>query len=278
MYSIFQYKEFALEYLTIGSGPKTILYFHGYGKSAEEYHDYELKHMGKFTVFSFNFFHHGNSVYPNTKIHSNTLSRIEFKEIMQAFITEKKINSFGLIGYSMGGKICLNILLAFPEKIDFLILNAPDGVKRNFWYQFTSKNKLGNALYKKLIDQPKFFFGFVKFLKSTRIIDKKLANFTKERLDTREKRVHVYNVWMTIRELEPNKKLLIDTIKKYKIKTLLNYGKFDRVITPKYGKRFHNTIKPHSYLNLMDKGHNLPYGETGKKISEFLAGINLDTD
>ena len=69
---LFKHKEFALEYAKIGNGKKTILYFHGYGKSLNEFYDYEFTNLTDFTIYSFNFFHHGNSVYPENKIHSNT--------------------------------------------------------------------------------------------------------------------------------------------------------------------------------------------------------------
>src|SRR5687767_11804703 len=86
----FTYKNFSLEYLKIGNGSKIILYFHGYGKNAKEFFDYETGGLTNFTVYSINFFHHGNSAYPGEKIHYNTLSKDEWKEIMEAFLQANK--------------------------------------------------------------------------------------------------------------------------------------------------------------------------------------------
>jgi pimeloyl-ACP methyl ester carboxylesterase len=272
--ALFKYKEFALEYTTIGNGEKTIFYFHGYGKSLQEFYDYEFTRLNEFTVYAFNFFHHGNSVYPSTKIHTNTLTKEEFSKIIGAFIHEKSIDKFGLIGYSMGGKICLNILEIFPEKTSFIVLSAPDGIKKNFWYLFTSKNKLGNRIYKKGIENPKSIFNVINFFKRWKFIDEKMANFAIGNLETKEKRLQVYTVWMTMRNLEPKVKTVISLIKKYKIPVCLNYGRYDKVITHKKGLGFAYKTQPFSTFNFIEKGHNLPVAETGKKIEEFILGIS----
>lgn len=274
MTKFFRYKEFSLEYLTIGNGAKTILYFHGYGNNADEIFKYEFTKLNDYTIYSINFFHHGNSVYPETKIHSNTLTKIEFAQIINAFLKQNSIDKFGLIGYSMGGKICLNILELMPQKVSFIVLSAPDGIKKNFWYRFTSRNKLGNRIYKNGIENPQKIFNVINFFKRWKFVDEKMATFAIGHLETREKRLQVYTVWMTLRNLEPNLKKIISLIKKNKIPICLNYGRYDKVITPKKGLAFAYKTQPYSQFNFIEKGHNLPVAETGKKIEEFILGIS----
>lgn len=273
MISIFTYKAYSLNYLKVGEGKKVILYFHGYGNSAEEIFKYEFTQLSEYTIYSFDFFHHGKSVYPSNKIHSNTLTKEEFSEIIEAFLKAHSIVNFGLIGYSMGGKVCLNILETLPEKVNFIVLSAPDGIKKNFWYVFTSRNKLGNHIYKKGIENPKKIFNVINFFKRWKFIDERMATFAISHLETKEKRMQVYTVWMTLRNLEPNVKKVISLIKKNKIPVCLNYGKYDKVITPKKGLGFAFKTQPYSQFNFIEKGHNLPVAETGKKIEEFILGI-----
>ncbi len=273
MSQLFTHNEFALEFTKVGEGKKTILYFHGYGKSLDEINDYQFTQLSDYTIYSFNFFHHGKSVYPPTKIHSNTLTKLEFKELIQAFLLAYKIERFGLIGYSMGGKISLIILEQLSEKVDFIVISAPDGIKKNFWYMFTSKNKLGNRIYKKGIENPQKIFNVINFFKRWKFIDEKMATFAIGHLETKEKRLQVYTVWMTLRNLEPNIKNLIRIIKKYKIPICLNYGKYDKVITPRKGLGFAYKTQPFSQFNFIEKGHNLPVPETGKKIEDFILSL-----
>lgn len=270
MPSYFTFKEFTLEYFIFGNGKNNILYFHGYGKTAQEFLEYETELTHDYTVYAFNFFHHGQSRYPEHRIHENTLKAQEFCELMEAFCQEKNIQNFGLIGYSMGGKLSLLLLNRFPERIDFIILNAPDGVKRNFWYRFTSRSKLGNQLYRRIIEKPNGFFAFTRLLKKTKLLHTRLHDFVYARLETKEKRMHVYKVWMTLRLLEPDLKENIRLIQKNNIKLCLNYGKYDKVITPPYGQKFHRKTQPHSTFNLLEKGHNLVYAETGRLMDQFI--------
>ena len=133
---IFSKNNLALEYLTFGKGSNIILAFHGFGRKAEDFLLFEKILEEKYTVISFNFFHHGNSSYPNDRIEKNTLSVEELNDFFEYFLKEKNISRFSLMGYSMGGKICLSLLEKFANRIDDIFLFAPDGIKINFWYGF----------------------------------------------------------------------------------------------------------------------------------------------
>ena len=158
-------------------------------------------------------------------------------------------------------------------KVKFIAISAPDGIKKNFWYMFTSKNKLGNRIYKRGIENPQKIFNVINFFQRWKFIDEKMATFAIGHLETKEKRIQVYTVWMTLRNLEPNVKKVISIIKKFRIPICLNYGRYDKVITSKKGASFAYKTQPYSQFNLIEKGHNLPVAETGKKIEEFILGI-----
>lgn len=221
---LFTYEAFTLEYHVYGHGSKHLLYFHGFGKNAREFLDYDLSLNDTYTVYSFSLFHHGKSVYPVNRVDRNTLEPAELVNMFTAFLREKNIHRFSLMGYSMGGKIALLLLQYLAERVDALVLVAPDGIKRNFWYRFTSQNRLGNAVYRGIIRNPRFFFFTIKSLRKTRLLNQHLYDFVFHHLENEEKRKQVYRVWMTLRHIDPNIKQIVKLIQKYKTRTCMCLG------------------------------------------------------
>lgn len=245
-----------------------MLAFHGFGRKAEDFLLFRSALEEKFTIYSLNFFHHGNSVYPAERVDHNTLQPEELKAIVAAFLEKNKIMHFSLMGYSMGGKISLSILEQMPERIEHLFLLAPDGIKINFWYKFTSKNKFGNFIYRRILYHPKPFFALLKFLHKTKCVSDKMYRFVNFNLETEEKRKLVYTVWMTMRHIEPDPKKCAVLVKEYHIDTQLFFGKYDRIIKPKTGKWFAGLIDKPEALHLIECGHMMFMEATTKAISE----------
>lgn len=251
------YQSFSLDYIRFGSGPEILLTFHGFGRKGEDFLLFEKILGNKFTVYSFNFFHHGNSVYPDDRIEKNTLEPKELYAIFNSFLEAQQIKRFSLMGYSMGGKISLALTEHFASRIDHLFLMAPDGIKINFWYKFTSKNSIGNIIYRRILYHPKPFFRFLKFLNRIRLVSDKMQRFVLYNLETEEKRKQVYTVWMTLRYIEPNPKKCAQLIIQNNIQTHLFFGKYDQVIKVKTGLWFSQLIKDEKSLHIVECGHNL---------------------
>ncbi|MFI5204913.1 MAG: alpha/beta fold hydrolase [Flavobacteriales bacterium] len=267
---LFNHGSFTLEYRVYKGGDDVLLAFHGYGKSMndmEEFHDV-LKE--KYTIYAFNFFHHGNSVYPGDRIKKNTLLPGEWNTLMEEFLKEKNIPKFSLFGYSMGGKLCLEMLVHFRKQIKSVYLLAPDGLKTNFWYALTSRNRFGNTIYRALIKNPKPFFAAVSVLRFIRLLNKNLYRFVKTNLSTRERRQMVYDVWMTMRHFKPSLQKIGNVIREDDVKLYVLLGKYDKVIPAKLNKKVEKHIPVNCMVYIVDCGHNLIVPETVHTISEIL--------
>lgn len=262
--------ELGLEYISFGAGPKVLLAFHGFGRRAEDVLFFREELEKKYTVYSFNFFHHGKSEYPEQRIHSNTLHPEELCEMFKQFFDEKQISSFSLLGYSMGGKISLQLLHFFPEMVDSIFLLAPDGLKHNFWYDFTSRNKVGTSLYRRLKKKPDRFFSVLKFLQRSGLLKEKLYRFVMGNLDTPQKREMVYKVWMTMRLIRPSISESARLIKKLNIPAYLLFGKHDKVIPLKIGHRFNKKAGTTCLVIGVDCGHNMYTEQTKEKLQAIL--------
>ena len=266
---LFHHKEFSLEYIRFGNGPEILLCFHGFARSMNDYLLFQPELEKKYTIYSFHFFNHGKSVYPENRIDRNTLTNGEMKEIFSGFFEQEKINRFSMMGYSMGGKISFSLLHHFYERINEMYLMAPDGIKVNFWYSFTSKNRIGNMLYRFLLKKPEPFFRFMRAIKLYRLLSDKLYRFVLNNLESEEKRQLVYNVWLTLRQIEPNAKTSAKLINENKIKCYLFFGKYDSVIPPKIGEYF-VAMLDEKHLFVVETGHNLFKKEMKAELGKFL--------
>lgn len=270
----FSHNGFTLEYRVYKGGKQALLAFHGFGKNANDMEMFDHVLSKKYTVYAFNFFHHGSSVYPEDRIHKNTLLPGEWNELMEAFLKEKNIHQFSLFGFSMGGKLCLEMLTHFTRRVKSIYLLAPDGLKNNFWYSLTSRNRMGNAIYRKIIKRPKFFFGVITGLRYTGLLNKRLHRFVKSNLSSQEKRQMVYNVWMTMRHIKPNLRKAGTVLTQENIQLHMLFGKHDKVIPLSVAKKLTQYNATHTHVHVVDCGHNLITPESAHVLEKILEKEN----
>lgn len=246
-----------MAYIKSGEGKKALLCFHGFGRRAEDFLYFSDLLDQEYCMYSFYFFHHGRSEYPGDRIEKNTLRPEELDLLIRTFLREHNIERFSVMGYSMGGKIALSLLKEFHRQMDELYLLAPDGIKTNFWYRFTSRNRFGTFLYRRILHNPEPLFRAIGVLRFLRLISDKLARFVKSNLETREKRELVYKVWLTLREIDPPPRQSAALLKEGNVTTFLIYGRYDQVILSASGKKFASKAGNNTYFAESECGHNM---------------------
>lgn len=262
--------EFQVEFLRIGSEKEVtspILAFHGFGRFAEDFEVFTRLLKPGQAIFSFHLFQHGNSVFPPERIALESLKIEEHRMIIQAICDYLKIDTFHLLGYSLGGKVALKTIELYPEKVRGLLLVAPDGIKINYFYKFVSGTRMGRYIYGGLVNNPKPLFVITDGLRSMRLLSKKLHRFVYYHMENYERRKLVGEVWMIYRFLEPNIAEIQRVINSQKINTTLIYGKYDSVIQAKQGVKMNSGLEQDS-LHILESGHLLLQESTVEYINE----------
>ncbi|HEY5824200.1 MAG TPA: hypothetical protein VIT44_07545, partial [Cyclobacteriaceae bacterium] len=59
------FKNATLHYIKSGSGPKSLLLFHGFGQDHRSFDDLTIVLAGEYTLYSFDLFFHGESSWRN---------------------------------------------------------------------------------------------------------------------------------------------------------------------------------------------------------------------
>ncbi len=267
--------NYDIEYLVYGNGKKILLAFHGFNNHAEDFKILENYIGNEYTIVAINLFFHGNSHAQNHLVAKGfsiyDLKNL-FDEIADLFPSEK----YSLMGYSLGGRIVLKLIEIYPEKIEKIILLAPDGIRISIMYRFLTQTLLGIKLLKRVVDNPSIFFAFADLLRKSGLLSEKRYQFTLGNYDSKTKREKVYLVWMTLRKIISKKSDVTNAIKKYKIPAHLFFGKYDLIIPPSIGKKFQKGMEEYISLNVLESGHKLLKENTVKEIDAILKKIKND--
>lgn len=246
-----EYQGSRLQYHRFGHGNQWLFCFHGYGESGEKFLFLQDALMATHTVIAIDMPFHGGTHWTGPLL----LEPSVVMHIIQQLAPPG--HPVQLMGYSMGGRICLRLLELYPEQISKLVLVAPDGLHKNPWQKLATRSWPGNQLFRFTMQYPGWMFGMMKFLISLRLFNKSINRFAHHYLDDAEERKRLYQRWTTMRKFRPSVSRLKKTIITYQVPVHLLFGKYDRVILPKHGFRLQKGLEQQISMQVLEAGHQL---------------------
>ena len=268
MRSTFTYRDITIEYVVYGSGSETVLCLHGFGREAEDFEVFLPLLKDHQRMVSINLLAHGRSVFPQQRISRQPLTKREWCELITNLLQSLQAEYFHLIGYSMGGRLAMVLSEQMADKILSMVLLAPDGLKVNLIYRFVSETKFGRVLYRSIIQNVHWLFRLVDLLSTLRLLDRKIHRFVHLQLETKEKRQLVYDAWLIHRKLFPALPIVAQNIESNQIPFLLIFGRYDKIIPARHGRRLlKHFISPKKAV-LLDLGHRLLQPKAAHHLKE----------
>lgn len=251
--------------LRMGQGKKLLLCFHGYANTADMFAPV-LQHLqNEYTIISIDLPHHGKTEWQRPH-------RMEVKELMAIvwmFRDEFKLEKVSLMGYSMGGRMCLKVVELMPEAVDKVILVAPDGLSLNAFYYFLTRTILGKKLFRSFLVKPERYYPVIDWARRRKIVSEARYKFAMQYLQTPESRNFLLDVWPAMCLVIPQNSRVRVMVNKYKIPVHLFMGSFDKVIPPDMGKRFKKGMDT-VQLHIVNKGHRVMDEDTLPQIAQCL--------
>jgi len=246
-----RYRQSQIHYYRFGSGPTYICCFHGYGEDGSKFGLFERELGASYTLISIDLPFHGQTVWNEGLL----LQPAELLEIMNRIIPPEK--PILLMGYSMGGRVCLQLLASFPDRFYQLVLMAPDGLHKNPWQRLSTQTWIGNRLFAFSMRHPGWMFVLMRLAGSLGLFNKSIIRFVHHYLDHEQERKILYQRWTTMRLFRPLFAGLKKTISAHKIPVQLIFGKYDRVIVAKHGYRLQKKIDTWVSVTELTAGHHL---------------------
>lgn len=238
-----------LHYLIIGSGPKLVLAFHGYANDASLFHF--LLHP-EYTVLSFDLPFQGKSV----GVEGHLLNKVLLQEMVSYFMIQYKVQKIGLVGFSLGARVCLCIAEQMPAQLRNIILIAPDGLVHNYFYRMLTGTFLGRFCFRGFVKFGDYYIRLFSFLHRTGMVNRSMYKFAMQYIRTRESRRMLYNIWMSTSKLIPRLNSLKSKIRSGHIPVHLLMGQNDQVIPVKNALQFKGN-NSHIILHVFERGHNM---------------------
>ena len=240
-----------LAYRRFGSGSEVWIFFHGFGQCHQDMISFDKLRTSKQSYLFVDLIYHGQSSWNTSE---KALKKEEWKTILLSLLQQESIDTFHLVGYSMGGKFALLSYELLPKRIISLSLLAPDGIKTGLWYSMSNYPSGIHPLFKQVVFRPKRFFTLVDGLKTAGLLQKSLVKFVKTQLETRSKRAQAYLVWKVLGGLHLQLGTIIRQLRQHPIPVTLVLGEFDRMVSPKNLERFTAKV-PQLRLLQLPVGH-----------------------
>jgi len=215
-----------LIYEVFGSGNKVLLAFHGFGQDRLIFKKWADTIRGKYTIFSFDLFYHGQSDRAPVK-----LQKHEWKSWMDQFLRKENIEAFSVLGYSLGGRFAISTAMEFPNQINEMILVAPDGIFLTPWFRLATTPGLRWA-FKFLMVHPNVLEGLIKFNDRSQLVSPYIADFARKEMGDLENRERVYRSWNHFKSLGYSHKELIHRLNQSTFQKKLIVGEKDQIIQP----------------------------------------------
>lgn len=241
-----------LHYLRMGGGSEVLLAFHGYGEHSGTFSVFE-EHLGhRYTILSFDLPYHGDTWW-NGKEH---LTEDDLATLVSNVKAEFGVQKVAIMGYSIGGRVCLSLMHAVPESIDKVLLMATDGLIVNRAYGFFTRQPLGMYLFQRFLRNGARSLRITDLCRQLRLIPDAFHRLATQTLRSEESRTQLLKAWPCLAHLVRSPSALISVINQHKIPVYIYMGATDRVLPPSLARPFANkgeTVR----LYILEKGHRI---------------------
>lgn len=271
--SLLRYKNSDISYTCFGDGPGILLCFHGYGEKASAFNFLEKYIGSQYTAYSVDLPFHGKTDWKEGyDFTPDDLLQIARRIIIGNSQKQPVDKEFSLIGYSLGGRMALCLYQTIPERVEKLILLAPDGLKVNFWYWLSTQTLIGNKFFAFTMKHPGWFFGFLKLLNKLGLVNASIFKFVNYYIENEEVRKQLYARWTALRKIKPSIEKIKEIVVKQNTPVKLIYGKHDRIILSSVGDKFRKGIEKQCTLSVIPSGHQVLHEKHAEDIVRSLSG------
>lgn len=253
-----------LPYIKIGSGSKSIIAFHGFGQDSNYFQSFKLLYETEYTIYSFDLPFHGDHPWEFTE---NPLTVSSLKSNFHSFFNHEHIDKFMIIGYSIGAKIALNLFNIFPDRVNKLMMVAPDGFRSNIWYKLAVGSAFSRSIFKYVVNNPDFFFNFTDAMVRLKLVNRGVSRFAKSQMNSQQKRDKVYYTWLCLRKMDVDKSKLKRNLEKYRVPLEVYLGKEDKIITENQFGSFTNLPEIDCKVVILPTGHTDLIAKTAEYLS-----------
>jgi pimeloyl-ACP methyl ester carboxylesterase len=250
------FRSSSFHYWWQGSGSHILFAFHGYGESAASLAFLQDALDKDLTIVAVDLPFHGETGWCEAGLLLEPHDLLRLLEEIAASLPGCG-GSWSLLGYSMGGRIALQLLQLAPDRVGRMVLVAPDGLKVNPWYRLAAHTDYGNRLFRRTMQRPAWFFFFLRIAHRLGLVNPSFYKFTFQYVADDQARQALYQRWTVLRGFKPSFQKVAAIVREKALPVHLIYGDYDRVIRWERGERFLRLAGDSCKLTRLAAGHRL---------------------
>lgn len=256
--SFVTYNTSAVHYRLYGNGSKLIFCFHGYGEDSRSFACLAEKLGQDYTLIALDMPFHGKTAWQEGLTFTPEALITIINQVMQTITTAGPSTNqlINLLGFSMGGRIALQLLQLMPQRIERAVLVAPDGLHKNPWYTFSTQTWLGNKIFKGVMYKPDKIFWLLHKAGKLKLAHPSIIKVAHYYLDDTGERVKLYRRWTTLRKFKPNLRLIQKLIAQHSIPVRFLFGRYDGIIVSDKANIFKSDTS-NVQVHIIEAGHRL---------------------
>lgn len=254
----------SIHYYRWGNGPKWLFCFHGYGEEGISFGFLEKQLGSAYTLVAIEMPFHGQTGWKGPLLFEPATLVNIIHQIKPSHQTMQ------MLGYSMGGRVALQLFELIPSEIEKIILLAPDGLHHNIWQKIATQTLAGNKLFYLTMRYPGWMIWLMDILGKLGLFNKSIIKFVHYYLDDADARTALYKRWTTMRRFKPGKQKIADCCIANHTEITMLFGKYDRVIPDKHGKDLAKKAPGFIRLRTIDAGHQLLREKHALLIAELI--------
>ena len=259
----FEYAGHQLTYTVFGNGPATLLAFHGFGQNHQVFLPLAGTLGDRFTILAVDLFLHGSRRSSSPQL----LTKTDWQRLIGAFLRERAVDRFSLMGFSLGGRFALATAEAFADRLDELILIAPDGITRIFWYQLATGSGAGRGLFRFFLRRLPLLHSLGHGLVRLKLLNRTVMRFAEISLASPEQRALVYESWTQFRLIQPDLAVVSAQLNEQSVRVHLFTGAFDRIVPGWYVLPLTDRLRRYE-LTVLKTGHNQLIELSGEHLAQ----------
>lgn len=247
----FEFDGNRLAYRKRGYGPEITIAFHGFGQNGRVFDPVGEAAGHQYTVLAVDLFFHGESRYASSQL----LTKADWQRLIGAFLDAHHIDRFSLMGFSLGGRFALTTVEAFADRLNQLMLVAPDGITRSPWYRLATATGAGRWVFRYGLRHLSALNQVGHALVRVGLLNRTAMRFAELSLGTPEQRTLVHTVWTRFRLITPDINALSTLLNRYSVRVRFFTGAFDRIVPGAYIVPLTNQLQQYE-LTVLKTGHN----------------------
>jgi pimeloyl-ACP methyl ester carboxylesterase len=250
------FRSSRFHYYWHGSGSHILFAFHGYGESAASFSFLADALQHDLTIVAIDLPFHGGTEWREKDLLLEPLDLLGLLEEIAAGLPGRN-GSWSLLGYSMGGRIALQLMQLAPGRIGRMVLLAPDGLKVNPWYGLATRTAFGNRFFRRTMRRPAWFLFYLRVANRLALVNPSFYKFAFHYVEDDHSRHELYQRWTVLRAFAPSFRKTAAIIRQRNLPVHLIYGDYDRVIRWERGERFRRLAGDSCTLTRLPSGHRL---------------------